>query len=448
MIKLVLFDLDGVLINAKQIHFESLNKALAEYDEAFVISEEEHLKIYDGHKTQQKLDMLTNNKGLPVSAHQQIFKAKQEYTAKKIGQLGALQQVYDLVSHLRSLGYKTGVCTNSIRTSMHAALNAAGLFSKMDVMLANEHVDNAKPHPELYWQAMSKIGVLPEETVIIEDSPPGLLAATRSGANVIRVKDPSEVNIDNIMPQITSEPIKLKWRDPKLNVLIPMAGAGTRFAEAGYTFPKPMIEVDGKPMIQLVVENLGLDANYIYICQSEHRKNFNLDTMMNIISSNNTIIDIDHVTEGAAVTALLAEEHIDNDNPLFFSNSDQFVEWNPVEFMYKMQETQCDGGIVTFKASHPKWSFAKIQDGYVTEVAEKNPISDDATVGFYYWKRGSDFVKYAKQMIEKNIRVNNEFYVCPVFNEAIEDGKKIKAFHVDKMWGLGTPEDLEKFLQR
>lgn len=448
MIKLVLFDLDGVLINAKQIHFESLNKALAEYDEAFVISEEEHLKIYDGHKTQQKLDMLTNNKGLPVSAHQQIFKAKQEYTAKKIGQLGALQHVYDLVSHLRSLGYKTGVCTNSIRTSMHAALNAAGLFSKMDVMLANEHVDNAKPHPELYWQAMSKIGVLPEETVIIEDSPPGLLAATRSGANVIRVKDPSEVNIDNIMPQITSEPIKLKWRDPKLNVLIPMAGAGTRFAEAGYTFPKPMIEVDGKPMIQLVVENLGLDANYIYICQSEHRKNFNLDTMMNIISSNNTIIDIDHVTEGAAVTALLAEEHIDNDNPLFFSNSDQFVEWNPVEFMYKMQETQCDGGIVTFKASHPKWSFAKIQDGYVTEVAEKNPISDDATVGFYYWKRGSDFVKYAKQMIEKNIRVNNEFYVCPVFNEAIEDGKKIKAFHVDKMWGLGTPEDLEKFLQR
>lgn len=448
MIKLVLFDLDGVLINAKQIHFESLNKALAEYDEAFVISEEEHLKIYDGHKTQQKLDMLTNNKGLPVSAHQQIFKAKQEYTAKKIGQLGALQHVYDLVSHLRSLGYKTGVCTNSIRTSMHAALNAAGLFSKMDVMLANEHVDNAKPHPELYWQAMSKIGVLPEETVIIEDSPPGLLAATRSGANVIRVKDPSEVNIDNIMPQITSEPIKLKWRDPKLNVLIPMAGAGTRFAEAGYTFPKPMIEVDGKPMIQLVVENLGLDANYIYICQSEHRKNFNLDTMMNIISSNNTIIDIDHVTEGAAVTALLAEEHIDNDNPLFFSNSDQFVEWNPVEFMYKMQETQCDGGIVTFKASHPKWSFAKIQDGYVIEVAEKNPISDDATVGFYYWKRGSDFVKYAKQMIEKNIRVNNEFYVCPVFNEAIEDGKKIKAFHVDKMWGLGTPEDLEKFLQR
>ena len=209
MIKLVLFDLDGVLINAKQIHFECLNMALAEYDEAFVISEEDHLKIYDGHKTQQKLEMLTNNKGLPASAHQKIFKAKQEYTSKRIGQLGALQHVYDLVSHLRSLGYKTGVCTNSVRTSMHAALSAAGLFGKMDVMLANEHVENAKPHPELYWQAMSRIGVLPEETIIIEDSPPGLLAAKRSGANVIRVKDPSEVTIDNIMPQINSEPIKI-----------------------------------------------------------------------------------------------------------------------------------------------------------------------------------------------------------------------------------------------
>jgi HAD superfamily hydrolase (TIGR01509 family) len=444
MIKLVLFDLDGVLINAKQIHFEALNEALGEY----AITEEEHLTIYDGHKTRQKLHMLTELKGLPMNMHNEVFKKKQEYTTQRIGQLKGLQHVYDLVLHLKSEGYMIGVCTNSIRTTLQAALKVTGLEKLVDVRLSNEHVSQAKPHPEIYWMAMSKLGVLPEETIIVEDSPPGLLAATRSSANVIRVKDPSEITIDNIIPQITSEPIKLKWKDPKMNVLIPMAGAGTRFAEAGYSFPKPLIEVDGRPMIQLVVENLGLDANFIYICQSEHRQNFNLDTMMNLISSNNTIIDIDYVTEGAAVTALLAEEYTDNDDPLFFSNSDQFVEWNAVEFMYKMQETQCDGGIVTFKASHPKWSFAKIEDGYVTEVAEKNPISDDATVGFYYWKHGRDFIKYAKQMIAKNIRVNNEFYVCPVFNEAIADGKKIKAFHVDEMWGLGTPEDLERYLNR
>ena len=101
------------------------------------------------------------------------------------------------------------------------------------------------------------------------------------------------------------------------------------------------------------------------------------------------------------------------------------------------------------KQTHPKWSFAKIdENGYVTEVAEKNPISDIATVGVYFWKKGSDYVKYAEEMIKENIRVNNEFYVCPVFNEAIKDNKKIRTFDIEKMWGLGTPEDLNVFLMK
>ena len=144
-----------------------------------------------------------------------------------------------------------------------------------------------------------------------------------------------------------------------------------------------------------------------------------------------------------------AKEIINNDNPLIIANSDQFVDWNSSEFMYKMQERNVDAGILTFKSTHPKWSFAKVDDsGYVTEVAEKNPISDIATVGIYYWKKGSDYVKYAEQMIEKNIRHNNEFYVCPVFNQAVEDGKKIITYDIDNMWGLGTPEDLEYFLKK
>jgi HAD superfamily hydrolase (TIGR01509 family) len=442
MIKLVLFDLDGVLISAKQIHYEALNKALGEY----AITEEEHLNIYDGHKTTQKLEMLTKNKGLPHSLHAEIFKKKQEYTNIEIQKISCPQHVRNLILHLRAEGYMVGVCTNSIRSTLHTAIDKIGLRDEFDVVLANEHVKNAKPHPEIYWTAMSRLGILPEETVIIEDSPPGLLAATRSHAKVIRVKDPGDVNIENIMPKIHGKPLKAEWHDHDLNVLIPMAGAGSRFADAGYTFPKPLIQVNGKPMIQVVVDNLGLNGHYIFVCQEEHNKKYNLDTMMNLINSNSSIVEVNGLTEGAACTALLAKEYIDNDKPLFFANSDQFVEWNPVEFMYKMQETQCDGGIVTFKATHPKWSFAKIEDGYVTEVAEKNPISDNATVGFYYWKHGSDFVKYAEQMIEKNIRVNNEFYVCPVFNEAIKDGLKIRAFEIDKMWGLGTPEDLKYFL--
>ena len=202
-------------------------------------------------------------------------------------------------------------------------------------------------------------------------------------------------------------------------------------------------------IFQVVVENLGFsDSKHSFIVQESHRKKYNLDSMLSIISKDPNIVDVDGITEGAACTTLLAKEYIDNDNPLIIANSDQFVDWDTSEFMYKMQEQDVDAGILTFKSTHPKWSFAKIDElGYVTEVAEKNPISDIATVGIYYWKRGSDYVKYAEQMIKENKRFNNEFYVCPVFNEAIADGKKIKTYDIDKMWGLGTPEDLNNFLQ-
>jgi dTDP-glucose pyrophosphorylase len=207
--------------------------------------------------------------------------------------------------------------------------------------------------------------------------------------------------------------------------------------------------VKGEPMIKVVTDNLNIEANFIYIVQKTHREKYNLDTLLNLISPNCKIVEVDGLTEGAACTTLLAKEIINNDQPLVMANSDQFIDWDSNEFLYKMNETGADGGIVTFRSTHPKWSFAKIDDlGFVTEVAEKNPISDIATVGVYYWKRGSDYVKYAEQMKEKNKRVNNEFYVCPVFNEAIEGGSKIRIFEIEKMWGLGTPEDLEVFLKQ
>ena len=233
-----------------------------------------------------------------------------------------------------------------------------------------------------------------------------------------------------------------------MNVLIPMAGAGSRFEKAGYTFPKPLIEVNGKPMIQVVVENINVDAKHIFVVQKSHYDKYNLKTVLNNISADCDIIQVEGVTEGAACTTLLAKEYIDNDEPLLMANSDQFVEWDSNEFMYSMVGDNIDAGILTFKSNHPKWSYAKLNaDGFVSEVQEKNPISDIATVGIYYWSKGSDYVKYAEQMIEANKRVNNEFYVCPVFNEAIQDGKKVKVFNIENMWGLGTPEDLNYFLE-
>ena len=443
MIKLILFDLDGVLVDAKDIHYAALNEALGEY----AITPDEHRNLYDGRKTYEKLNMLTERKGLPVSQHDSIFDHKQRRTVEMMHDLPINTHALKLFQHLEDNGYLIGVCSNSIRRTVLTALAKSGLIEYCSVILSNEDVKNSKPHPEIYWKAMSMMNCLPEETVIVEDSPPGLLAAARSSAKYIRVTNTKDVNIENIMPNVTSSTVLHKWKDEKMNVIIPMAGAGSRFAEAGFSFPKPLIDVNGKPMIQVVVENIGLDSNYIFLVQKEHRKKYHLDNMLPLIAPNCKVIEVDGITEGAACTTLLAKDIIDNDSPLFFANSDQWVDWDPTQFMYDMQETQADGGIVTFKATHPKWSFAKIdENGMVTEVAEKKPISNNATVGYYYWRHGSDFVRYAEQMIEKDIRVNNEFYVCPVFNEAIQDGKKILTHEAKEMWGLGTPEDLDLYL--
>jgi len=447
MIKLIIFDLDGVLVEAKNIHFESFNKALGK---EYSIEWNEHLSIYDGLKTNQKLEMLTKRKGLPTNLYKRIWEDKQKYTLEALSNLQPSPQLKVCLDTLISQGYKIACCSNSIRKTVLTVLSKLNIIEYFDLILSNEDVTNSKPHPEIYWKAISMMNCLPEETLIVEDSPYGLLAASRSKAHVMRVVSSKEVTYLNISKYLNKEKMNIipKWKDDKLNVLIPMAGAGSRFEQAGYTFPKPLIDVNNKPMIQVVVDNLNIDANYIFVVQKAHREKYNLDTLLNLITPGCKIVEVDGLTEGAACTALLAKEFINNDNPLFFANSDQFVEWDSNEFMYKMQETNTDGGIVTFKAIHPKWSFAKInEEGLVTEVAEKNPISDNATVGYYFWKHGSDFVKYAEQMIEKNIRVNNEFYVCPVFNQAIEDNKKIRTFTTEGMWGLGTPEDLKYYLE-
>ena len=197
-------------------------------------------------------------------------------------------------------------------------------------------------------------------------------------------------------------------------------------------------------MIQVVVESLAIEGRFIFIIQKEHNEKYNMKSFLKAIRPNCEVIEISGVTEGAACTTLLAKEFINNDNPLVIANSDQYIKWNASNTMYNMSESKVDGGILTFKATHPKWSYAKSgDDGFVTEVAEKQVISEDATVGVYYWSKGSDYVKYSEDMIQKDIRVNNEFYVCPVFNQAIEDKKKIKVYDVEEMWGLGTPEDLD-----
>jgi len=228
-----------------------------------------------------------------------------------------------------------------------------------------------------------------------------------------------------------------------------MAGRGSRFSEAGYKLPKPLIDVNGSPMIELVINNLTprtFKPKFIFICQSNILKSSIFTSFIERINSEHQIIAIDYITNGAAETVLLARDYIDNDNHLMIANCDQFVNINIDDYLeHAFKYNAC---IMTMKANHPKWSYIKYKDNEIVDVIEKKVVSDDATVGIYNYSSGRLFVNSADSMIRKNIRVNNEFYVAPVYKEIIESGMSISTYDISgNMHGLGTPEDLQSFLK-
>ena len=452
MNKLVIFDLDGVLIDSRDLHYYALNSALEKIDLELAISRDEHLSIYDGLNTTRKLEMLAERKFLDRSLFDRVWKDKQTATIELIKKFPINQNLISMFQHLKNQGIKIAVASNSIRETLKLALISIGVIEFVDFYVSNEDVKRPKPYPEMYWKCMTALNALPKNTVIIEDSHIGRQGALDSGAHLVAVKDSNDLSWNtihdsiNLLNGITQK--RIPWKNKKLNVLIPMAGAGSRFSIAGYTFPKPLIEVNGKPMIEVVVNNLNIEAHYIFLVQKEHYEKYNLKYLLNLIAPDCDIVQVDGITEGAACTTLLASKLIDNENPLLIANSDQYINWNSNECMYAFDADTIDGGILTFKSHHPKWSYVEVgETGFVTKVAEKQVISDNATVGIYYWKKGREYIKYAQQMIDQNVRVNNEFYVCPVYNQAILDNKKIRIKEVEKMWGIGTPEDLKYFLE-
>ncbi len=451
MIKVIIFDLDGVLVDTKLIHFESLNLALKKFN-VNEIKYEDHIKVFDGLPTFKKLELISKKHKLSKNKLLKIQKIKQKYTINLLKKnVKYNKKLYQLFKKL-SKKYKLVVATNAVRSTLNICLRNLKIKRYVNYAICNEEVKNSKPNPEIYFKIFMKFGIYPEESIILEDSHYGRQAATHSGGNLVPIQNLNEVNFKNVNHyikmkskiKITSK--KNLWEDKKLNILIPMAGAGKRFADAGYIFPKPLIEIDNKPMIQWVIESLNLKGRYIFLIQSEHQKKYNIKSVLKILQPNCEIIEIDELTEGAACTTLLAKKFINNNNPLIIANSDQYIQWNSSKSMYEITSKKYDGAILTFESIHPKWSYAKSdKTGFVKEVAEKKVISKEATVGVYYWKHGENYVKYAEQMIKKDKRVNNEFYVCPVYNEAISDNKKIKSIEVKKMIGMGTPEDLQNF---
>lgn len=239
-----------------------------------------------------------------------------------------------------------------------------------------------------------------------------------------------------------------------INIVIPMAGAGSRFVKAGYEKPKPFIDVEGKPMIVRVLENLAYpDARYILVARKEHMEK-EAQLVKEIEKKYNAIfIPIDKLTEGTACTVLYARKYINNNDPLLIANSDQIVDMNIGDFIDDCSDRKLDGSILTFvdEFKDPKWSFAKLdKNNLVIEVKEKVVISEFATVGIYLFSKGREFIDSTIDMIIENDRVNNEFYTCPVYNYLIKYNAKVGIYNIEfeRMHGIGTPDDLNLYLKK
>lgn len=231
-----------------------------------------------------------------------------------------------------------------------------------------------------------------------------------------------------------------------MNVVIPMAGAGKRFLDNGISTPKPLVDVFGKSMIQRVVESLDIEGNFIFIVRKEHYDEFDLNSMLNKIAPGCSIVIADELTQGAACTVLLAKDYIDNNSPLLICDSDSLV-----YFEKKLLNNYLiDGAVLTFKDTKPSWSYVEASGNLqrIKSVQEKNPISNYASSGRYYWKHGKEFVYYAEKMIQEDLRVNGEFFVSPVYNLAIAQNKYIMNIMVDDFFNLGTVADLNEYVAK
>jgi NDP-sugar pyrophosphorylase family protein len=229
----------------------------------------------------------------------------------------------------------------------------------------------------------------------------------------------------------------------KVNIIIPMAGKGERFLDAGYKIPKPLLKIGEKPIIEHIINTMRMpNAQFIFIVRQDHCDEVQLDKKLLEIEPTAKIIKINQITEGAICTVLLAKEYFNDDNPVIIKDCDQIINWDPEHLIDFTERNNADGAIVNIHTDRPNYSFSRVDSkGRIIETAEKTVISNNGSVGIYHFRKGSDLVKYAQKMIDKNLRVNNEFYTAPVYNQFIQDFKLILHYPIAEMFQLGTPEE-------
>ena len=442
-----LFDLDGVLIDLCDLHRNIFIKAFNKFS-IKLITDDFHEKNLEGLSTREKLKFIKKYYSIDFD-DEIIYKTKQELTYKELQTYQFTDRIKCVLEWVKNKGIRIGLFTNSIRSTLDLVLDKLNITHLIEYSLSNEDVSRQKPFPDGYIKLMKLMNVNQEETIIFEDSLCGKKSAFDSGANVIPIINSLDVTISFL--DYCRINLKRPLNLPKLRIIIPMAGLGSRFQKDGYVIQKPFLPmIEDRQLWEEVVENL-LPKNKDIREKTDVHLIVRKDQLTLFKNKPNLYIHtVDSLTEGPACTVLTLKKIINDDIPLIIGNSDQFLEWNSDEFLLASLHPDYDGCISTFYHPCPedlKWSYASLdKHGNVKEVAEKKYIGPYATTGIYAWKKGSDFVKYCEEMILYNDRVNSEFYVCPVYNYAINDSKNIRILNCSRFWGIGIPKDYINFI--
>ena len=239
-----------------------------------------------------------------------------------------------------------------------------------------------------------------------------------------------------------------------MRIVVPLAGSDESFKRNGYAYAKPVIEIDGRPLVEHAFDRLrplGEQGRFVFVVRRDDDNRYFLRDMLHLLDPNSLVVRTVGASAGAACTVLLAIEHIEPDQELIISNGDQLLEFDVMAAVEDFRKRELDGGTVVFDSVHPRWSFVKTDDsGVIIEAAEKRPISRDATAGFYWFKRGQDFVDAAQRMIKKAASVNGSYFVCPAFNEMVLTQKRLGTYRIEREQyvSLASPQAVEEYEQR
>ena len=484
--KAIIFDLDGVLVESKDLHYEALNMALNQVaGPEYVINQQEHESIYDGLSTNQKLILLERAKKLHQHLHMEVFLRKQEITLElfntHVKQDKAIQET---LAGLKYLGFSIAVASNCIRASVIALLDGIGAMPYVDAFFSNEDVKNAKPAPDIYIKAASCFACNPSEVLVIEDTPKGWEAAIRAGANLFKVKSPESVRLTPILNHINLLENNIK---PGLNIVFPLARSTQQYWLDGpdhlsSEVPLQLADVNGRPLLQLLCENIlpanlvhsdsGINNDYlrstvgqirfIFLVRENHVNKFQLNSLLPRITNYfpTTVVPVHCDQLGAVKTCLLAETLINNSQPLMIADGGHYVRWDKgvkgvIEMFQAISANTADACVTVHESSDPRWSYVQLaasnstvaNSSIVVSCREKVRVSSHACTGLYYWSKGSDFVSIAQETTKNpNKTVRGQYYLSTLINEAIENShKKVIAYFVDKNWSIRNTTELNKF---